>query len=293
MMKNFNSTFAPIFLLLFTVLVTACNNEPEAPTVLQLVSSTNQNYVSENITKPGGASVTTGVYAQAPAENVSLTKFLVTLNYDTAATPDKKYEMIYLDSTLAPETKSFSMPVVYTPRNLASRETWNFTVTDSNNKTYTRSVRIRTTSTANTYQSTYYTYSNVLLIRVNPLVVPVSLYTFASATGTAFPTYAINEQSANIDFVLNNIGTQKPSLSLIKGDSLVRTALTLEGFNEINNVTKIKNAYPSAPGQARAENLKVNDVLAFRTRKNKMAVLRISEVFRTQDSLRFELKVEK
>lgn len=299
-MKKINSAFAPLLVLLFTVLVTACNNEPEAPSVLQFVSSTGSTYVSENRNVPGGTPVITGVYAQAPSADVNLTNFKVTFTYDTTSTPDPKNVITYLDSTLAPDTKTFAMQVAYTPRNLANKEIWTFTITDSNQKTYQRVVRLKTTSTANTAKSTYYTYTNVVLSRFksseNPLVNSLGLFGFASATGTSFPAYAVKQPdiASKIDLLLNSTGLQKPSLSIMGSDSLVLTTLTPENFDAFTNVNAIKEAYPkNTPGVTKLENLKVDQVLAFKSVSNKIGLLRISKVHNTLDSLTFNVKVEK
>ncbi|QMU26773.1 hypothetical protein [Adhaeribacter radiodurans] len=295
MIKKINSAFAPIFLLLFIVLVTACNNEPETPSVLQLVSSTGQNYVSENRNVSGGTPVITGVFAQSPTSNVSLTKFLVTFNHDSL---DKQPPVIYLDSTLAPDTKNFAMQVAYTPRNLANKEIWKFIITDSNNNTYQRVISIKTTTTVNKADSRYYTYKDVLLSRVkNPRTFLDSLgcIGFSSATGTSFPAYAAKQPEVNkqIDLLFNNTGTQKPSLSLMGSDSLALTALTPNDFDAIDNAGEIRNSYPATLGANKFENLKDGQVLAYKTTLNKIGLLRINKVYRTLDSLAIDVKVEK
>ncbi len=91
-MKKLHSAFTPFILLFFIILTTACNNDQEGPSVLQLVSSSGQNYVSENRNVAGGTRVITGVYAQAPTDNVSLTNFKVIYSYDTTAKPNKSNE---------------------------------------------------------------------------------------------------------------------------------------------------------------------------------------------------------
>ncbi len=295
-MKKLNAAFVPLIFLFFIVFVTACSTDPEAPSVLQLVSSSGQNYVSENRNVAGGTPVITGVYAQAPTANVSLTKFVITFNHDSL---DKQTPMVFLDSTLAPDTKTFAMQVAYTPRNLANKEIWKFTITDSNNKTYQKVIRIKTTTTVNKADSRYYTYKNVLLIRLKypdrPLVDSAGLFAFASATGTSFPGYTIKQPdiASRIDLIFNNTSTQKPNLSLMGSDSLALTSLTPEGFDGIDNVGEIVAAYPATSGASKFKILKDGEVLAFKTVLNKMGLLRINKVYRTLDSLAMDVKVEK
>ncbi|RDC65357.1 hypothetical protein [Adhaeribacter pallidiroseus] len=296
-MTKLSSAFAPFLFIFFTVLVTACNNDSEAPTVLQLVSSTGQDYVSENRTVLGGTRVITGVYAQAPTENVSLTKFVVTFNHDSL---DKQTPIVFLDSTLATDTKTFAMQVAYTPRNLANKEIWRFTITDSNSKTYQKEIRIKTTSTVNTAKSNYYTYTNVVLSRLKnpkkPFIDSTGLFGFASATGTSFPAYAVKQPgvATQIDLLFNDFRAQKPSLSTVNSNTLVNTTLTTGRFDSITNVTMLTNAYPvNAPTVIKLENLKTNQVLAFKSVSNKVGLLRIVKAHKTLDSLTINVKVEK
>ncbi len=132
-MKKLISKAFPLALLFIIVLCTNCNNDTEPQSVLQLVSSTGQNYVSENRTVAGGAPVITGVFAQAPTNNQSLVKFMAAFDHDST---DKSTDIVYLDSTLAPNTQTFAMSVAYTPRNLANKEIWKFIITDSEGKAF-------------------------------------------------------------------------------------------------------------------------------------------------------------
>ena len=296
-MTKLHSAFTPFILFLFMVFVTACNNDPEAPSVLQLVSSTGTNYVSENRNVPGGTPVITGVYAQAPTDDVSLAKFVVTFNHDSL---DKQTPIVFLDSTLAPNTKTFAMSVAYTTRNFANKEIWRFTITDSNGKTYQKEIRLKTTTTANIANSTYYTYTNIVLSRIknprNSSIDSSGLFGFASATGTSFPAYAVKQPGIvpKLDLLFNSTGTQKPSLSITDSDSLILTTLTPANFDGFTSVNAIKEAYPqNTPGVNKLENLKTDQVLAFKSVANKIGLLRIIKAHKTLDSLTINVKVEK
>ncbi|MDQ3291478.1 MAG: hypothetical protein M3Q05_09335, partial [Bacteroidota bacterium] len=298
-----NLTLAAIsfaLLLIISLSVISCNDDSEAPTVLQLVSSTGQTYVSEDRKLAGGSPVNTGVYAQAPSADVTLTNFKVTFTYDTTSKPNPINVVTYLDSTLAPNTSTFAMVVPYVPRNQLNKEIWRFTITDSKGKEYNKIINLSTTS-ANTTKSTIYTYTNVVLSRVkNPRnsLDSLGFVGFNSALGTSFPAYAVKQPSLNplIDLFFNKSGTSKPSLSLagIKGDSLRLTTLTSPEFDAVNNVSGLNSAYPAAnPSYATIENLQPNQVLAYKTVNNKVGLLRINTVYKTLDSLGFDVKVQK
>ncbi|MDQ4138933.1 MAG: hypothetical protein M3142_00265 [Bacteroidota bacterium] len=297
-MKDFFKAGFYLSLLLITFLFTNCDNEPEPTSVLQLVTNTGQNYVSEDRTLPGGTPVITGVYAEASSADQSLTKFTVTFYHDST---DKKVpEMIYLDSTLAPQTNTFAMLVPYVPRNQVNREIWKFTITDSKGKVFQKIINLKTTS-GNTNNSTIYTYTKVLLSRTknqSNTLDSLGFIGFNSATGTSFPAYAAKQPMINkqIDIFFNKSGTSKPSLSLAnaKGDSLRLTTLTSPQFDNINNVRDLNSAYPVTDmPYSTIENLQPNQILAFKTVANKVGLLRINTVYKTLDSLAFDVKVQK
>ncbi|PSR54687.1 hypothetical protein AHMF7605_14805 [Adhaeribacter arboris] len=294
-MKTLNSAFTPLILSLLIFLATACNNDPDSPSVLQLVSSTGQNYVTENRTLAGGTPVITGVYAQVPAADQNLSNFKVKFNHDSTGI---RPSVIYLDSTLAPETKSFAMLVSYVPRNQVNKEIWEFIVTDSQGKEYKKTIRLKTTS-SNTNKSGIYTYANVLLSRIkNPRTSldSIGFVGFAFASGTSYPAYALKQPNSHIDLFFNNNGTSKPSLSLntTKNDSLRLTNLTSPQFDGITSVSGLTSSYSVIDKPySTIENLQVDQVLAYKTLSNKIGLLRIKTVTRTLDSLIFDVKVEK
>ncbi len=277
------------------ILITGCNKDSESKSVLQLVSSTGSNFISDNRTLAGGTPVITGVFAQAATDNQSLAKFKVTFNYDSL---DITPPVVYLDSALGPGTRAFSMPVTYTPRNLKGIEIWKFIITDDKGKEYVRDIQLKTTS-SNTNRSVIYTYSNVLLRRFKfEGKDSLGLISFASADGTSLPYYVVKQSSiaGKIDLTLNSIITEKPNLTAasVNATSLQMTILTPENFDAINTVVALQESYPKTEGQTRLSNLKANQIIAFKSITSKVGILRIKAIKpNTVDSLLFDVKIEK
>lgn len=275
-------------------LLAACNQDPEPP-VLELVSGS--NYVAGNRKLTGGTPVRTAVYAQAPTENTSLTKFEVFFEYDSIATTPA--EVIFLDSTLAANTTEFTMVVHYTPRNLIGKERWHFVVTDSQGKKYTRLLRFTTTS-ANSGKSGFYTFSNLILSRLKTKRTKadsVGLAGLAAEDGTAYPIYTLKQAAVNakIDLVFNQTADDKPNLSIAtpNANPLHITGLNTDAFTKIINADNLRAAYPAGAGLPNSGALKVNQIIAFKTVKNKIALLHVKRSYRTADSLMIDVKAEK
>lgn len=295
-MKKIIKSGLLLVLATVAILITGCDKNSESKPVLQLVSTSGNNYVFDDRTLAGGTPVTTGVFAQAPANNQSLAKFKVTFSYDS--TDQAPPPSVYLDSILNAGTQSFSMPVAYTPRNIKGSEIWKFIVIDDKGKEYNQTIKLETTSAVNIPTSVIYTYSNVLLSRLKFAGKDsVGNSSFASADGTTFPYYVVKQAAVarKIDLTLNSIGSEKPNLTAatLNANSLQTTSLTPENFDAIRTVAALQESYPKTAGQSRLGNLEANQVIAFKSITDKVGLLRINTVYKTLDSLKFDVKIEK
>ncbi len=270
-----------------------CTSDPE-PQVLQLVSGS--NYVAGNRRLVGGKSIITAVYARAVSADAPLSKLRITFGFDSTNVTPVGQDLVFLDSTLAPNTTEFTLPVNYTPRNLGGKEHWRFIAQDSKGKEYSQQVRFTTTS-ANNDKSAFYRFTNVILSRMKTRKTAqdsLGLAAFSSIDGTGFPGYALRqpEISQRHDFALNKEISNKPSISSAKPNSFYLTKLSSANFDAINTVAALKETF-LVPGVSKLDKLTAGQVIAYKTAADKVGLLRVNTVYRSLDSLAFDVKVEK
>ena len=294
-LKRFKVTRLPATLVIILLLLTGWEKNTESGSVLQLVSTSGNNYVFSNRSLPAGTPVTTGVFARTINETKTLQKFKTNLSDSS----NKDKPAVYLDSTLKPGTQVFSMPVTYTPRNILGYEFWNFTVVDNTGKEYSQTIRLRTAPAANDLKkSPFYTFPKVLLSRVK-INGKDSLghVSFAAADGTTFPNYVIKQAAVadKIDLTLNSSVTNKPNLysGALNASTLQTTSLKPENFNSITSAKALQDSYPKTAGQTSLGPLVPDQVIAFKSKAGKVGLLHVTTVYKTRDSLAFNVKVEK
>jgi hypothetical protein len=254
------------------------------------------NYVAGNRRLVGGKSITTAVYARAASTDAPLSKLRITFGYDSTNVPSPKQDMVFLDSTLAPNTLEFTLPVNYTPRNLGGKEHWRFIALDSKDKEYSQQLKFTTTS-ANNEKSVFYTFTNVLLSRLKTRRTQkdsVGLAAFSSIDGTGFPGYVLRQPDIRqrYDFVLNGDIIDKPNIRSAKPNALYLTNLTTPNFDAIKTVANLKATFP-ASGVSTLTKIIPGQVIAYKTVADKVGLLRVNTVYKSLDSLVVDVKVER
>ena len=274
-------------------ILTGCTSDPE-PQVLQLVSGS--NYVAGNRRLVGGKSIVTAVYARAASTDAPLSKLIITFGFDSTNVTPVGQDLVFLDSTLAPNTIEFTLPVNYTPRNLGGKEHWRFIAQDSKGKEYSQEIRFTTTS-ANNDKSVFYRFTNVILSRLKTRYTAkdsLGLTAFSSTDGTGFPAYVLRQPgiSKRYDFVLNRNLANKPNISATQPTTFYLTKLNGANFDAISTVAALKAAY-EAPGVSTLDKVTAGQVIAYKTAADKVGLLRVNTVYKSLDSLAFDVKVEK
>lgn len=262
----------------FTIVVVAClllscDNAPEPNTRLEF--ATGNNLTLGNRTVTAGEIISTSLYARTASAAIKFKKFVITCNYDSSATNT----VTYLDSAL--NVSDFGLYFTFGTRGLAGTETWQFTITDDRDSTYTKSFTLRTT-TENAKQP-FYTFSSLFYKQSGFR----NLQYFSTRDGIVYPGYvALNDQAAikpKIDFYFEIDDPNQNTFSLRTGpvnNTLFKTTtLTPTQFTQITNVTALRETYNlnTTPETTLISKSKADDpqVIAFKTAANKIGLLRL------------------
>ena len=259
-------------LLLTSIIFLMSCEAPEPNTRLDFASG--NSLTTSKRTVPAGELITSSLYARTASADVKFKRITITYDYDSSGTA-----VTYLDSVL--NSSDFGLYFTFSARGVAGTETWNFTITDDKDSTYTKNYTLTTTSDNN--QRAFNLFSTAFY-KQTPFR---NLQYFAAKYGTVYPGYVARQSTTlkpDVDFFFEIDDPQQNTLSVRAPESNITTfkttALTRTEFDQVASVAALTDVYNTGAVVAtnRIDNLKKDQVIAFKTATSKIGLIRLDSM---------------
>ena len=285
-----------------TLLACSCTKEPR-PLRLDFIGS--GRFTSGNRTAGPGDTLSARLYAAVDTANeAGLRRFQVSVTYEPGADPrlypvagapaarvPAKSTLLYLDSTLTTQgLRQLVYQTTFGARTTSGRETWEFTVTDTNGESAARRFQVRVANRDSL--TTYHEY----LLRIPAAPARPARPFVALLPGLALPASALRPASARtsrdlIDLVYRPGATSltiyerhAPADDPARGAQLLPTALDSAAFLRLSTPALVAGVFgarrPTSPALTTGP-LRRAQVVAFRTVDGHAGVFIVRRIVQT------------
>ena len=297
--------------LLFSVLLSGCNPEPNPGPRIDLVGSTSPAFLSsDRLSTTPADTFTTRLFAEArdTVNGPALTRLRITVDYtptrnpytyptttafDPALVPKDTLPLVYLDSVLAPGKRAIAFQYTAVTRSTSGRERWTFQIEDAEGGSNKRSYQLTLRNPDSLL--TYHRYT----MRLQAPRTRKSRSFATLASGLMLPAFAVGsspDQRANrdsVDLVYQSISGGQPGLAAPADPTVTLTGWLQKRATEFRRTTLDANAFGSADTapellaafnvgiaftpRTRTGSLSKGQVVAFRTASGKTGLILIEE----------------
>ena len=292
-------------LLIPVTLLTACTKEPR-PLRLDFIGS--GRFTSGNRPANPGDTLSARLYAAVDTANeAGLRRFQVSVTYEPGADPrlypvagapaarvPAKSTLLYLDSTLTTQgLRQLVYQTTFGARTTSGRETWEFTVTDTNGESAARRFQVRVANRDSL--TTYHEY----LLRIPAAPARPARPFVALLPGLALPASALRPASARTSRDLIDLVYRPGATSLTiyerhapddpaRGAQLLPTALDSAAFLRLSTPALVAGVFgarrPTSPALTTGP-LRRAQVVAFRTVDGHAGVFIVRRIVQTPSPL--------